>query len=370
LSIKDYYRKKGGIMNRGAFLTTILVALLAARGFTQTTQTWSIKVNGNTRSCVVHVPSGIDKPALVYFVHGAFGSGAGFENDTKGDVTADREKFIAVYPSASSNGGSGTWADMYGTSDFPFYLKIRDTINARYHIDTNRVYMTGFSQGGMISFVAGCSFSNIFAAVAPVSGHSGTTCNLKRPVPVFMTFGTKDMGVVNGDVSSFLNDLKVWLKLDSCPSTPTITRPYPSSNPNSVVTRITYGPCAQGSYVVVDSIQGGGHGWPTDTRTSVNQADEVWAFFKQFTLNPVTGVNQKTVAAIREPVSASYSSGIVRLQGVSDKCIVKIINTKGITVSTESAVQHQFTFKNKPSGVYVVKVIDNNRPFSLRMIIP
>ena len=119
-------------MNRGAFLTTIFVAFLATSVFTQTTQTWSIKVNGNTRSCVVHVPSGIDKPALVFFVHGAFGSGAGFENDTKGDVTADREKFIAVYPSAAANGGSGTWADMFGTSDYPFYLKIIDTVKARY----------------------------------------------------------------------------------------------------------------------------------------------------------------------------------------------------------------------------------------------
>jgi len=240
-------------------------------------------------------------------------------------------------------------------------------VHQRYHIDTTKVYMTGFSQGGMISFVAGCSFSNVFAAVAPVSGHSGTTCNLKRPVPVFMTFGTKDMG----DPSSFMADLKIWLKLDSCPSTPTIIRPYPSSNPNSVVTRITYGPCAQGSYVIADSIQGGGHGWPTDTKTSVNQADEVWAFFKQFTLNgPVTGVNQPKIAAVREPVSASYSSGIIRLQGVSDKCIVKVINTKGITVATGSAVQHQFALKNKPSGVYVVKVSDNNRPFALRMVIP
>ena len=65
----------------------------------------------------------------------------------------------------------GTWADMQGTTNFPFFLAVIDTVDARYHIDRNRVYMTGFSQGGMIGFVASCSYANVFAAVAPVSGH-------------------------------------------------------------------------------------------------------------------------------------------------------------------------------------------------------
>lgn len=350
-------------MNRRNFLIPSLVVSLVTAGFTQTTVTKTFTVNGTTNSCVWHAPSGTNKPPVVFFIHGANGSGAAFESETKGDAVADKEKFIAVYPSASNNGSGGIWNDMSGTSNFPFFQAVIDTLYNRYQIDRNRVYMTGFSQGGFISFVAGCSFSNVFAAVAPVSGHAGSTCTLKRPVSVFMTFGGQE------GASSFLSDLNIWLKLDSCPSTPTITRPYPASNPQSGVTRVTYGPCAQGSYVIMDSISGEGHQWPAANR--LNQAEEVWAFFKQFTLNgPATGVHQQTFTLAREPVSISYFSGIVRLQGAGEKCLVQVFDTKGRMVAAATAIQRQFDFKDKPNGVYAVTVSENNRHVALRMVIP
>lgn len=342
----------------------LITVVLTVSGFAQKTETLSFQVGGKTRSCVVHIPDGITNPALVFFVHGAGGSGAGFANDTRGNTTADREKFIAAYPSASSNGGSGTWDDMFGTGNFPFFLAVIDTIDARYQIDRKRVYMTGFSQGGMISYVAGCSYSDVFAAVAPVSGHSGTSCTLKRPVPLFMTFGTKDMG----DPSSFMADLAVWLKLDSCPSTPEVTRPYPATNPQSVVTRLTYGPCAQGSYVVVDSVQGGGHGWPTDTRTSVNQADEVWEFFKQFSLDDPTPVVRRHGATGTAPVSAVFASGSIRVTGAGERCRVQVIDTRGRTVAREGA--SSFSFSGRPAGVYMLHVNGNIGSAVVKMIIP
>ncbi len=345
-------------------LVASLVALCAATGIAKKNETLSFQVDGKTRSCFVHIPDGITNPALVFFVHGAGGSGEGFSNDTRGNTTADREKFIAAYPSASSNGGSGTWDDMFGTGNFPFFLAVIDTIDARYQIDRKRVYMTGFSQGGMISYVAGCSYSDVFAAVAPVSGHSGSSCTLKRPVPLFMTFGTKDFG----DPSSFMADLDVWLKLDSCPADPEVTRPYPASNQQSVVTRLTYGPCAQGSYVVVDSVQGGGHGWPTDTRTSVNQADEVWEFFKQFSLDDPTPAVRRHGTTRTAPVAAVYASGSVRVTGAGERCRVQVIDTRGRTVAKENA--SSFLFSDKPAGVYMLRVNGNAGSAVVKMIVP
>jgi poly(3-hydroxybutyrate) depolymerase len=364
LYIKQIVRKKGDPMKHKYFLIPVCIVFLAISGFTQTTVTMSFTVSGTTHSCVIHVPSGINKPALVFFVHGATGSGPAFESETKGDATADREKFIAVYPSASSNGTSGTWADMQGTTNFPFFLAVIDTVDNRYHIDRNKVYMTGFSQGGMISFVASCSYANVFAAVAPVSGHSNTTCPLKRPISVFMTFGTQDIGAT----STFLADLNIWLKLDTCPSTPTITRPYPASSPNSGVTRITYGPCAQGTYVVADSILGEGHQWPDASR--LNQADEVWTFFKQFSLNGATTIHQQQFAMAREPLSASYASGTVRLTGVKEKCKVRVFDVNGRLVAAAAVTHGQFAFTDKPSGVYMAMVNGMKGPVQIKMILP
>ena len=94
-------------MNRFGSLAAALVMCMTASSFAQTVKL-SMQVGGKTRTCMVHVPSRATKAPLVFFVHGANGSGAAFESETKGDATADREKFIAAYPSASSDGSTGT----------------------------------------------------------------------------------------------------------------------------------------------------------------------------------------------------------------------------------------------------------------------
>jgi poly(3-hydroxybutyrate) depolymerase len=349
-------------MGHRFFSAAACLLSLAASGIAQTNATLSFQVAGKTRSSVVHVPSGTNKPALVFFVHGANGSGAGFQNETKGNVTADREKFIAVYPSASSNGQGGIWEDMFGTGNFPFFLALIDTIDARYHIDRNKVYMTGFSQGGMISFVAACSYSHVFAAVAPVSGHSGTTCALKRPVPMFMTFGAQE------GAPSFLKDLDVWLKADSCPSTPTITRPYPASNPNSKVTRVAYGPCANGSQVVMDSIKDQGHQWPG--ATNLNQADEVWSFFKQFSLGAATEVRSRRISEGHFPIAVSYSPGMIRIVGPGESHQISVTDIHGRLVASGTAAQGRFAFKNGPRGLYVASVSGSGGSAARKFVIP
>ena len=338
---------------RGFSVWIVCSCLLNSAVFSQTTTTLTFQVGGKTRHVIFHVPGGADKPPVVFFIHGANGSGPAFEKETKGDALADKEKFIAVYPSASGTGSAGIWDDMSGTGNYPFFLAILDTLDARYRIDRNRVYMTGFSQGGFISFVAGCKYSSVFAAIAPVSGHAGTSCTLERPVPVFMTFGAQE------GASSFLNDLNVWLKLDSCPSTPEVT------DLGSGVSKVTYGPCAQGTYVVMDSISGQGHQWPN----KMNWAEQVWEFFKQFSLEDATQISQQTASATRETVMASYASGTIRIQGMKDISRIRVIDSRGRQVTSSTGVQQLMNFKNRPTGIYLIRIDGNGRSCVVRKIV-
>ncbi|HEX2958762.1 MAG TPA: PHB depolymerase family esterase [Chitinispirillaceae bacterium] len=354
-------------MVRSLLFPLTIVLFMVTSGFSQTNETRVITVGSRTHHCIWHVPKEYNKPAVVFFVHGAGGSGGAFQRETKGDTVADKEHFIAVYPSASRDGTGSQWADMWGTSDFPFYLAVIDTLKKRYSIDTNRIYMTGFSQGGMISFVAGCSYSKVFAAVAPVSGHAGTTCTIKRPVPMFITFGTQDYGVTNGDLSSFWADMKTWLKLDSCPSTPTLIHPYPASKPSSKVGRISYGPCAQGSYVIVDTVSRQTHMWPTDR----NQAEEVWAFFKQFSLKgPETTTLKSKIISHEKPFTVSYISEVIKIQGMEKNCQIKVTDTKGRLIVKNVNTRSQLSFTNKPSGVYMVVVGEKEKVAASRIVVP
>jgi polyhydroxybutyrate depolymerase len=47
-------------------------------------------------------------------------------------------------------------------------LALIDTIDARYHIDRNSVYVSGFSKGGGVTFALACKYADAFAAIAPV----------------------------------------------------------------------------------------------------------------------------------------------------------------------------------------------------------
>jgi polyhydroxybutyrate depolymerase len=351
-------------MNRSSFLAVVYMISLSAGGFAQTTETKSFQVAGTARTYIVHVPSGLsNNPPLVFNIHGYNIDGALMRSITQMDKVADREKFIIVYPSALNK----SWNMTTGGDDLTFIVAIIDSIDAKYHIDRNRVYATGFSQGGFICFLLGCKYSDIFAAIAPVSGllPSGT-CTPKRPVPMFLKFGTDDVATVD----KFMSSVNSWLKLDSCPSTPVVTSPYPSSNPKSKVTRLYYGPCAQGSEVVVDTVSGGTHDWVLDATTNVNTSEETWAFLKNFSLDDASAVSRSTYSVAHDYISASCYSGIVRLQGIGENCRVRVVDTKGRLVTATTAVQRQFTFNDKPSGAYVVMVSGIDRSFTIRMVVP
>ncbi len=348
-------------MVRSLFFPLTIVCVMVTSGFTQTNESKVFTAGGKTHHCIWHVPKDYNKPPVVFFVHGANGSGKNFQSETKGDVVADREKFIAVYPSASSNGNAGIWADMFGTSDYPFYLAVIDTLDKRYSIDRDRIYMTGFSQGGFISFVAACKYSDVFAAVAPVSGHAGSPCTIKRPVSVYMTFGSQE------GAASFFKDRDIWLKLNNCPSTPKRIFPYPETKPQSKIARLIYGPGDQGTYVVVDSVGNQGHQWPN----AQNQAEEVWAFFKQYTLKGnSTNVSGFKTTLLEKTVTVSYTSGTIRLQGIEENSNIKVTDTKGRLVLNGMTSGAQFSFTNKPSGVYLVVVRENEKVAASRILVP
>jgi len=351
------------MIRKDLLLACFAFGALATTAASQTTQTISLKIGTTTRSGVVHVPAGASKPPVVFFVHGYGGSGAGFANDTKADKVADREKFIAVYPSAIG----GSWS-MYDTTDYPFLRALLDSVDRRYAIDRNRVYCAGFSQGGFISFGVGYKHPEIFAAVAPVSGHIpsfSTAAPLKRPVPMFLTFGTNDVS----DVASFMADVNTWLKLDSCDlKSKKEQRPYPATNRNSTVARITYS-CAHGSEVMIDSVVGGPHEWAMDTVKKVNTTEEVWAFFKRFTLSgPATGVGVREDGATG--FSAVYRAGAIHLRGVPEGRRIQVVGLSGNVLASAVVEGGAIAFHDRPSGVYLVTDSDRGKTRAVAMQLP
>ena len=119
----------------------------------------------------------------------------------------------------------------------------------------------------MASQVA-CDASNVFAAVAPVSGlRLPSPCPSTRPVPVIAFHGTADPIVPyrSGGTGLFLpgvpspgavQNLTDWARLDRCAGGPRVARIA------TMVVRRTWTGCRSGSAVVLYSVLGGGHTWP------------------------------------------------------------------------------------------------------------
>ncbi len=336
----------------------ILIALISASLFAQNQ---TMQIAGVNRNYIVHAPSGMNNPPLVFCIHGYNMDAASQQSYTQMDKVADREKFIVVYPNAINK----SW-NLSGDDDFNFIIAIIDTIDKKYQIDRSRIYSCGFSQGGFMTFQLACRYSDIFAAIAPTSGNLQGNCTLKRPMSMRLTFGTNEG--FSGGSAAFMNNVTKWIEICNCPKTPVVTRPYPSNNPNSVVTRLYYGPCDEGTEVIADSIRTGGHEWPMNTNDRINNSEETWAFLRKFSIPP-TSVDMKQPHMKTTNISARYGSGIVQLKCVKDGCQVRVVDIKGRNVTTASVSQNQFAFKDGASGIYFLLLDANNRSEALRFAI-
>ena len=345
-------------MTRYGFRAAMILALGAASALAQDQ---TIQFGGVARRFILHAPAGISKPPVVFVLHGTGMTGAQMVSSTKMDAVADREKFIAVYP----NGVNNSWQTAPAT-DFEFLLAIVDTLDARYRVDRDRIYVSGFSQGGVMSYHAACRYADKFAAVAPVSGRIQETCTPKRPIPLLAIFGTSDVL----KPAEFMKDVGTIADFNGCPKTPAVTRPYPESNPNSAVTHMEFGPCKNGVEVWADSVKGGPHEWPMNTQTRMNGSEEVWGFFKQWTLSGTTGLRKRPGADAAGGIAISYAGGRLGIEGPAEATLTRILDLRGRLLASAPSGRARFDFRGRPAGVYQAIVSGKGGVFTRRFILP
>jgi polyhydroxybutyrate depolymerase len=273
---------------------------------------------GLQRTYNVHISSSYDKAIptpLVIALHGGGGTGQGMNKLTNFNAIADRENFIIVYPDGFENhwnDGRGVQqyrAQIQNVDDVGFISALIDHLSEELNIDTKRVYVTGISNGAMMSHRLGCELSQKIAAIAPVAGNipvnMASIWAPSRPVPVLIINGTDDplvpwaggdvhLGPAElGQVLSVADTVKFWVTNDKCPSLPLVTQ-LPDKDPSDgtrVRTEI-YGGCENGAEVVLYAVEGGGHTWPGGlqylpesiigrTSRDFDASEIIWQFFKE-----------------------------------------------------------------------------------------
>lgn len=270
-----------------------------------------IDVNGKKRSYILHLPPSHKKGAklpLVIALHGGGGNAENMVNMSGFSEKADKENFAVVYPNGSGRFGNilltfnaigcCSYAMKEKVDDVAFISKLIDSLAADYSIDTKRVYVTGFSNGALLSHLIAAELPNKIAAAAPVAGAVFvSTPKPKGKVAMLMIHGMDDTAVpVNGGMStrsivnpnqsepfkSVADTTRYWTVNSNCNSSPEKTV-------KGNVTTEKFTGCSGGSDVEVVLIKGGLHAWPggkkgrdegDEPSRDLNATDVIWDFFK------------------------------------------------------------------------------------------
>jgi len=310
-----------------------LLLLFVAPGLAQDLSWENLKHDGVERDFGWYAGLGVGAgPAPVVLVlHGGGGNAIGVWNGDDGQAwqrLADDHGLLLLLPEGRSDPGSGNahhWNDCRSSivepgaasdaDDVGFLRAVVAWAADRWPVDHDRVYVTGASNGGMMSFRIAMEASNLIAAAAPIIANLPDPSECRKPtraIPILIMNGTEDPlmpwdgGCVagsrceRGTVRSTDETVGYWVGVNATVTEPVCTD-LPDTDPDdgSTVTVCIYGDGTAGSEVVLYRIDGGGHSVPGPDdlpwwyrliagpkNHDISAPGEIWAFFERHSRTP------------------------------------------------------------------------------------
>ena len=257
--------------------------------------------DGETREYLLYVPNtynGSSAVPLLFNFHGGTDSANNQLSYVDMRSLADSENFILVYPQAFLEDGETNWNTLrdgeiskLSADDFGFVASMIDTLAASYRIDTTRVYATGYSNGGGMSYALACQLSDKIAAVAPVSGlmpidGAAYPCSPTHPTSVLIINGTADFVRPYEGYDGYLlgvdDAVSFWVDHNGNTSTPETTT---FSGGGKTIERSIYTGGSGSAEVRLYKVINGDHIWYSFEDDGVAHNQMVWNFLSRFSLS-------------------------------------------------------------------------------------
>ena len=339
----------------------------------------SITHDGIERDYIIYVPEIYDGSTAVPLVlnfHG-FGSSASqqmFYGDFR-DI-ADTEGFLLVHPEGTTFIGNQFWnVGFPGISstidDVGFTEALIDELATLYTIDLDRVYATGMSNGGFMSFLLACQLSEKIAAVASVTGSmtqdTFDDCNAQLPTPVLQIHGTEDDVVLYNENNLSLpipDVISYWVDHNNCETTPTTTTlPDVDVSDGSTIEYSVYEDGDNGITTEHMKVIGGGHTWPgsilnsAGTNQDIDASMEIWLFFSRYDINGLLSTDDyenRQVSIYPNPTQSKINLSL----NYSKEVHYKLFSTLGkqLMTGTITSGNEEIDISHLPSNIYFLKV--------------
>tara|TARA_B100000925_G_scaffold16957_1_gene11768 strand:- start:1343 stop:2335 length:993 start_codon:yes stop_codon:yes gene_type:complete len=270
--------------------------------YTNTLYCTSKRQNLN-REFYIYIPDDIDttnsQVPLLFSLHGYTSRAIWNLGYTGFQSIAETEKFIVIYPQGTilaSTGEThwnvGGWTVGSTTDDVDYLSSLIDWAYSEYKIDRNRVYSTGMSNGGFMSYHLACNLSYKIAAVASVTGsmtpQTYNSCSPTHPTAILQIHGTAD-GVVpyygNSISRAIPTVMDYWEEYNDCEQE--IINIIDDVNGDGDGGYLySYNQCLSDVNLRLYLMTNMGHEWPTNNgQNDIIAANEIWYFLKKYDLN-------------------------------------------------------------------------------------
>jgi polyhydroxybutyrate depolymerase len=282
-----------------------------------------LKTGKYDRRFLLHIPEGYAASRalpLVVVLHGAFSTAREMEKWTGWSQLADREGFLVLYPEGIGlfgflqhwNAGHCCGkAEEDDWDDVAFLEAAIDGTCRQYAVDRSRIYLMGFSNGGMLTYRFAEERSSLLAAAASVSGAINSRASPEqpewripapeRPVPFLIVHGAADKTVPyeggtpldrksTREYRSVSEAADFWVQANQ-----SFVGPVEKGAFGGRVTESSWTDSTGGNEVRVLRILGWAHEWPggpftralppEDPLRDFDAAAVIWSFFKQYPRN-------------------------------------------------------------------------------------
>ena len=265
------------------------------------------KHNGIDRYYYIQLnhPEAVGQSSVLFNLHG-YGSNALAQmryGDFRDLAYTKDKNFILIHPqgaplntalaSSVSHWNSGAWTIGSPIDDIDFINTIIEFVSKKYNINNKRIYSTGMSNGGFMSYHLACNLSSKIAAIASVTGSMSKqtleSCNPNHPTSILQIHGTID-GSVPFDGSSALgmegiNDvMNYWQVFNGCNSEPLI-KVEDYFVLGFAVEHQTFQNCINDVQVELYKVEGMWHTWPSEERFGISATEIIWDFINTYDID-------------------------------------------------------------------------------------